>query len=57
MSVQISRGLRRGNIKSVYLVYEDSVNSLNVNKYQELNFIEDGNSFLSLKAEVYLPSM
>jgi len=39
------------------LVHGDSINPLDINKHQELNLVEQGNSSLGLKAEVSLPLM
>ena len=39
------------------LVHGDSINPLDINKHQELNLVEQGNSSFGLKAEVSLPSM
>ena len=39
------------------LVHGDSINPLDINKHQELNLVEEGNSSLGLKAEVSLPFM
>ena len=43
--------------KFVYLVHGDRNNPLDINKSQELNLVEEGNSSLGLKAEVSLPLM
>jgi hypothetical protein len=47
----------KAHAKSVNLVFERDVHShpSNFNQFQELNFREDGNSSLCLKAEVSLP--
>jgi len=39
------------------LVQEGSIHPLDINRNQELNFMEDGNSSLCLKAQVSLPLM